>query len=1240
MNKKILSSIVLGATVSCAVATGILADSFEFVRSSGSPAAVLDNTKAARNSSLRPAAAATITDKNILADDEGESVILLDNVPAYQEKIYNYVVNDLNNDNYTWTIENNTWDAYSYLEIYPYYNGEDLNDWVFIPFEVPDGGGKISLSLLASTSYSNGHNFKIAIGKDSDPSAMTTELASREDYGTSGLGWTYVKEPIEGSAIVADGGKYWLGILATSKKDAYKLRMRDITLTLSPAAVTPPATPGDVFTMHPTEDEFAACTVIDGNNDGCKITYDVHEGLDGSTFDWPIAYNKAKSPAATADADEWIITPAVTLTEINRLYTASIEADATTNVASESFQIVIAKAADIASMRAGKIIMNEPYVTGNGYMPYSSKFGITEPGDYYFGIHITSTLDEGWRLMLRNFTVTLTDMSSDIPAACTDLTLTPDATGELQLTAEFNLPTTYINGTEIPSSETIQAEIATSAATETVSGAPGQRVSKTLQAADGSNVVTVTPFNDNGKGIELKGVVVCGIGVPSNPLVSSSVSDDNMSLQLSWEPVSTSASGGVINPENTVYNIYQYTTSDNVGQWVCIEQNVTECKYTYTVADETQQLYQLMVSAKNEKGESEGGQESYASAMLGKPHEMPVNENFPDKSMKYSGLLIDYPEDNYTAEWALDSPSLVGASGGPEYALICLCLDASSLGYGYAELPKISTIGCSKPRVRLLTYINSSTPETTIRIHSTEGRGNGVVLGVITPASGEGWSEITYDIPERYYNKSWIVISADVKCESTEQMFILGEYNVYESVANDLALTQLTAPSYVTLGNDLEFKATLQNRGTNNAVTPELKAQIYVDDEPVNTIDLTHTAATLGENDKAEYTGKLRIEKVEMAARDFTIYITLPDTDEDPTNNAVSASFRVGLGDLPVATDLQANGTDDNDFVNLSWSEPFADGYVDKIESYEHGCYDYNLGDWKNIDFDKGDTYYSEGFNIPDAGTPKAFQVVNAITSGIEAQGGMGQPSGDSFLMAFSPMGSTADDWLISPKVTGGTTLSFCITSLSSSYTESVEVMVSTTDDELDSFSVLDKIELTSAGWGLYSITLPNDAKYFAIHYTSTDMFGICMDDIAYTPEEAPFEITGWNIYRDGILISQSNTGTSFTDEIPDGALTYNYNVAATGTRKGVAMEFPLSNTAQYYKYASIANISNDNMNITVEKGAVKIDGYQDKRVEIADIQGMIHYNAASAPDKVTVRLNSGFYIVSIDGKSQKVMVP
>lgn len=1237
MNKKLVSIIALGTAVSCALATGLLGNQIEFVRTSGAHGTIPGDTRAARTTSLRPAAASAMPGMTILADEGEESQVLLDKIPAYQEKISNYVVNDVDNDTYTWTIGSHTWDGYSYFEIYPYYGGNDLNDWVFIPFEVP-AGGKLDLSMLATTSYSDGHNFKVCVGKDSTPEAMTAELASRNNYGTNGL--TKTTDPIEGSATVADGGKYWLGIHATSDKEAYYLRIRDITLTYTPSAVTPPAEAGDVFVMHPTEEEFAACTVIDGNNDGCKIIYDVHEGGNGTLYDWPIAYNNSDAPAATGDADEWIITPAITLSEVDRIYIASIEANSTTTAKTESFEIVMAKAADLSSMRAGTVIMNEPSVSTDGYMPYSSKFGITEQGDYYFGIHITSKLDKGWRLMLRDFKVTLTDLSSAIPAACSDLVLTPDATGELQLTAEFTLPTTFINGTAIPAASTVSAEIVTGAATETVSGTPGQRVSKTLQAADGNNLVTVTSFNDNGKGLEIKDVVVCGIGIPADPDVTSRVSDDNMSIHLSWEPVTTSTTGGVVDPENTIYNLYQYTVSNDVGQWLRIVSGITECNYTFTSPVEDQQLYQFMVSAQNEKGESTGNVKSYASAMLGKPHDMPVNETFPDKNMSYTGLLIDYPDGNYTADWALDAPSLVGADGGPAYALMCLTIQEGNVGYGYAEFPKVSTLGCVKPRVRLVTYISAATPETVIRIHSTEGRGNGEILGTITSASGKGWTEIIYDIPERYHNKNWIVISADVRCETLGQVFVLGEYDIYESVGNDLALSQLSVPSYIHLGKDVNFSVSLQNRGFNAAATPELKALVSVGGELVGTINLTHTPATLQENENARYTGTLRMDKLEMAGQDYTIDIALPDEDEDATNNSVSGTFRVGIGDLPVVSDLRTDGTEDNDYVHLSWSDPFAAGYVDNIESYPHGCYDYNLGDWKNIDFDKGTTYFSEGFDIPDAGAPKAFQAVNTVLSGIDAQGGMEQPSGDSFLMAFSPQGATADDWLISPEITGGSELSFYITSLSSSYIETVEVMVSTTDDELDSFTVFKNLELTQAGWYLFSATLPADAKYIAIHYASTDMFGICIDDIAYSPVEVPFEITGWNIYRDGILLSQSGTATSFTDEIPDGSLTYKYNVAATGTHKGVAMEFPLSNTADYYKYSSIDGVNNDNLGIAVENETVTIAGCNGKRIEITDISGITVYSVAAAPGNVSVRLTSGLYIVTIDGKSQKIMVP
>lgn len=98
-----------------------------------------------------------------------------------------------------------------------------------------------------------------------------------------------------------------------------------------------------VFSMHPTEEEFAACRIIDGNEDGNTIVYDVHNGLDGSEFDWPIYYNKNDRPIATADADEWIVTPAVELKDINRLYTVSVEATTTSTYCTEAFEIVMAK---------------------------------------------------------------------------------------------------------------------------------------------------------------------------------------------------------------------------------------------------------------------------------------------------------------------------------------------------------------------------------------------------------------------------------------------------------------------------------------------------------------------------------------------------------------------------------------------------------------------------------------------------------------------------------------------------------------------------------------------------------------------------------------------------------------------------------------------------------------------------------------------------------------------------------
>jgi hypothetical protein len=62
-------------------------------------------------------------------------------------------------------------------------------------------------------------------------------------------------------------------------------------------------------------------------------------------------------------------------------------------------------------------------------------------------------------------------------------------------------------------------------------------------------------------------------------------------------------------------------------------------------------------------------------------------------------------------------------------------------------------------------------------------------------------------------DNGWNVISFDVNCEHAGQVFVIGEAHIYESKAHDLAVTRTDMPAYVRLGEEVEFKAFVENRG-------------------------------------------------------------------------------------------------------------------------------------------------------------------------------------------------------------------------------------------------------------------------------------------------------------------------------------------------------------------------------------------------------------------------------------------
>ena len=106
-----------------------------------------------------------------------------------------------------------------------------------------------------------------------------------------------------------------------------------------------------------------------------------------------------------------------------------------------------------------------------------------------------------------------------------------------------------------------------------------------------------------------------------------------------------------------------------------------------------------------------------------------------------------------------------------------------------------------------------------------------------------------------------------------------------------------------------------------------------------------------------------------------------------------------------------------------------------------------------------------------------------------------------------------ADSWLISPQLSGNAqTITFYERIFSEDYKpETYEVLVSMTNNDPESFTLVQSFESDAIDWTLRSASLPEGAKYFAIRHTSSsEKFGMMIDDVTYEiTNEAPVAESG-----------------------------------------------------------------------------------------------------------------------------------
>lgn len=259
--------------------------------------------------------------------------------------------------------------------------------------------------------------------------------------------------------------------------------------------------------------------------------------------------------------------------------------------------------------------------------------------------------------------------------------------------------------------------------------------------------------------------------------------------------------------------------------------------------------------------------------------------------------------------------------------------------------------------------------------------------------------------------------------------------------------------------------------------------------------------------------------------------------------------------------------------------------------------------------------------NYPHKDEPFAYIVFNPKEVGIEftEQNEAYRPhSGDQFLAAVAGQGQN-DDWFISTELSGEEqTISLFARSYSVTYgKEQFEILYSTTDKETASFKAPEgtyKFE-ASDEWTEYNVSLPKDAKYFAIHYTSPYIWMLMIDDVSYTAKSR--EVTAYRLYRDKEYLADVPADTrNFVDKgVTTGIHVYNVSALYDGN------ESKLSAEAQVNLGSGVEEIS--------------IDGGSE--VTVYDMQGITV--AKGRVDDIKKTLPAGIYVIRQGGSAVKLIL-
>lgn len=588
---------------------------------------------------------------------------------------------------------------------------------------------------------------------------------------------------------------------------------------------------------------------------------------------------------------------------------------------------------------------------------------------------------------------------------------------------------------------------------------------------------------------------------------------------LTWDAPTIGVNGGYVNPANLTYIIY---TADDEGYAVSYKNGLTTTSFTADSTFDKQQQLVYGVAAQNSIGE--GSIETSNTVVVGPADKLPYHESFAGGNLS-------------TFWYITENNSQMGIGNGyqDEDGGDILWQGQADDAYGYANTGKISLEGAAKPHLIFYYFANRRSP-VTIDVVAVKPDNSEVTLQTIDMNKlllGGNWFMSDVDLTSLKSEK-YIQLSFRFRGHDVDNATGIDNISIYDLKDNDLSVS-LQTPDVIKAGKKTGYVVTVLNQGTNSVAEGSYKVALSINGKQVGEQDGT----ALNAHQQKTFTFSA-IAPATLANKTADVTATVSYSADENTENNTATVEGVAVKDAPLPSVGNVKVTSGS-VNNISWTKPEtkSTAITDDVEDYL-AWQTTGIGDWTTVEGDGATHYGISGVTLIHNSSSTAYEVFSVKASGADtASYAFLKPySGDK---AFIGMGGAKgyyprsnmqhdNDWLISPELSGDAqTLKFYMESLESDGLD-YEILYSTTTADTAQFHVLESHVADKEAynnWHEYNIALPEGAKYFAIHKTGADQFGLLLDDFTFIP--AYGDITGYNIYCDGELIGTVNGASTLT---------------------------------------------------------------------------------------------------------------